>query len=126
MSQRIYADIIWKFAPADYQGNNFFIGEVCEKLDTQTIQVEVVTTELPSVLKDKKHKISVEISLTAENITDEDAAVSLIQDKIIAAGLPCEYLILIDTVNTEFEERQTSKEEIEAEKADHERDCELR
>ncbi len=107
MSQKIFADIIWKFAPADYQGNNLFISKVCEKLDGQTIQVEGLTTEVPSVLNDRKHKISVEISIAAEDIADEDAAVSLIQDKIIAAGLPSEYLILIHVTNSELLDAET-------------------
>lgn len=110
MKNGIYATVIFRTNRADYHGNNSFFGEVCEKLDHQAMTVaEIAAHNYGDIVK-----VSVEIATSAndekpdEVLCDETQVCEWLENKMAASGLPSPYLILVDTANTEFSQREAS------------------
>lgn len=112
MKNAISATLIFRIKPADYQGNNFFFGQVCEQLDGQRLTVESITCKSAQYGQEHFKKVSVEVSAEVDDLNageclrDEQEVSEWLTEKVYQSSLTSVYLVLVDTANTEFSEAE--------------------
>lgn len=93
---KIYASILFTVAKAEYKGNNVHFGEIIEKMDKLSMEVQsLMTTD-----QGKNIKIVCDVSLECDRerdpISDSDEAGAMINDRLHTETLPSFFIVMDD------------------------------
>lgn len=103
-TKTIKATLIWKIKHSEYKGNAHFFGELCEHLDAANFTINGIAAKDNSAFK--KIYAEVEFSYSENQHMDEDSALDLLMKETQGINLPWTYLILINTIESEFNNLQ--------------------